>query len=170
MDRTPMASNFFNNQQNTLFDKFKGISSGMGGNFYRFLAVVGFFRSSGYFSLRKELEDVKDLRILVGINIDDIWKNHDKTKIFTGDSEKAKSIYNDQFIEDIATSNYSKEVEDGILQMIDDLKSGKLKMRIHPSKKLHAKFYLCLPENHTEHTDGCLFLHILLPTFAPLVL
>ncbi len=149
-----MASNFFNNQQNTLFDKFKGISSGMGSNFYRFLAVVGFFRSSGYFSLRKELKDVKDLRILVGINIDDIWKNHDKTKIFTGDSEKAKSIYNDQFIEDIATSNYSKEVEDGILQMIDDLKSGKLKMRIHPSKKLHAKFYLCLPENHTEHTDG----------------
>lgn len=149
-----MASNFFNNQAHTLFDKFKGISSGMGKNFYRFLAVVGFFRSSGYFSLRKELEGVEDLRILVGINIDSIWKNHDKSKIFTGDKDKAKSIYNDDFIDDIKTSHYSKEVEEGILQMIDDLKSGKLKMRIHPSKKLHAKFYLCLPENHNEHSDG----------------
>jgi len=50
-----MSSKFFNNDTgNTLFDKLKGIASGMA-NFNRFLAVVGFFRSSGYFKLRKEL-------------------------------------------------------------------------------------------------------------------
>ena len=50
-----MRSKFFNNDTgNTLFDKLKGIASGMA-NFDRFLAVVGFFRSSGYFKLRKEL-------------------------------------------------------------------------------------------------------------------
>ena len=55
-----MSSKFFNNKSgNTLFDKLKGIASGMA-NFNRFLAVVGFFRSSGYFKLRKELKDVEE--------------------------------------------------------------------------------------------------------------
>ena len=50
-----MSTKFFtNNTGNTLFDKFKGIAADML-NFDRFLAVVGFFRSSGYFKLRKEL-------------------------------------------------------------------------------------------------------------------
>jgi hypothetical protein len=48
-----MSSKFFNNDTgNTLFDKLKGIASGMA-NFDRFLAVVGFFRSSGYFKLHR---------------------------------------------------------------------------------------------------------------------
>lgn len=50
-----MSTKFFNNTLgNTLFDKLKGIASEMA-TFDRFLAVVGFFRSSGYFKLRKEL-------------------------------------------------------------------------------------------------------------------
>lgn len=50
-----MSTKFFNNRLgNTLFDKLKGIASEMA-TFDRFLAVVGFFRSSGYFRLRKEL-------------------------------------------------------------------------------------------------------------------
>ena len=58
-----MSSKFFNNDTgNTLFDKLKGIASGMA-NFNRFLAVVGFFRSSGYFKLRKELKDVEEIKI-----------------------------------------------------------------------------------------------------------
>lgn len=56
-----MSSKFFNNNTgNTLFDKLKGIVSGMA-NFDRFLAVVGFFRSSGFFKLRKELKDVEEI-------------------------------------------------------------------------------------------------------------
>ena len=69
-----MSSKFFNNgPSNTLFDKLKGIASSMA-TFDRFLAVVGFFRSSGYFKLRKELGDISEIKILVGINIDDIFR------------------------------------------------------------------------------------------------
>ena len=51
-----MSTKFFNNVPgNTLFDKLKGIASEMA-TFDRFLAVVGFFRSSGYFKLRTELD------------------------------------------------------------------------------------------------------------------
>ena len=74
-----MSTKFFNNGlENTLFDKLKGIASEMT-TFDRFLAVVGFFRSSGYFKLREELGDVSEIKILVGINIDDIFHKHKST-------------------------------------------------------------------------------------------
>ena len=41
-------------------DKFHGIASAMA-NFDIFHAVVGYFRSSGYFKLRKELENVTEI-------------------------------------------------------------------------------------------------------------
>ena len=147
-------SKFFNNAAgHTLFDKLKGIASQMT-SFDRFLAVVGFFRSSGYFKLRRELGDISEIKILVGINIDDIFRKHNKALLMLADEEKAKEIYSTDFREDILNAQYSPEVEQGILQMCDDLASGRLQMRIHATKNLHAKFYLCLPENHSEHSDG----------------
>lgn len=153
------VTHFFNNQNgNSLFEKLQGIAHDMP-NFDRFLAVVGFFRSSGYFKLRKELKvseekDVKEIKILIGINIDDIFRKHNQALEFLGDADKAKTIYQQDFIDDILNAKYSKEVEEGIVQMLDDMKNGILEMRIHKSKNLHAKFYLCLPENHTPHSGG----------------
>ncbi|KGN86496.1 helicase-related protein [Porphyromonas gulae] len=149
-----MSTKFFNNNHgNTLFEKFKGIAEGMP-NLHSFLAVVGYFRSSGYFKLRKELGDISEIKILVGINIDDIFRKHNKALLMLADEEKAKEIYHSGFKEDIVNALYSPEVEEGILQMCEDLVSGRLQMRIHATKNLHAKFYLCLPENHSEHSDG----------------
>ena len=149
-----MSSKFFNNESgNTLFDKLKGIALGMA-NFNRFLAVVGFFRSSGYFKLRKELKDVDEIKILVGINIDDIFRRHNKTMLMLESAEQAKVIYDEEFRQDIINARYAPEVEEGILQMCQDLVDGRLQMKIHSTKNLHAKFYLCLPHNHSEHTDG----------------
>ena len=149
-----MSTKFFNNGLgHTLFDKLKGIASEMT-TFDRFLAVVGFFRSSGYFKLRKELGDISEIKILVGINIDDIFRKHNKALLMLADAEKAKEIYHEGFKEDIVNAQYAPEVEKGILQMCEDLVSGRLQVRIHATKNLHAKFYLCLPENHNEHSDG----------------
>lgn len=149
-----MSTKFFNNGLgNTLFDKLKGIASAMT-TFDRFLAVVGFFRSSGYFKLRKELGDISEIKILVGINIDDIFRKHNKALLMFADEDKAKEIYQSDFKEDIINARYSPEVEEGILQMCEDLVSGRLQMRIHATKNLHAKFYLCLPRGHSEHSDG----------------
>lgn len=149
-----MSTKFFNNKPgNTLFDKLKGIASTMT-TFDRFLAVVGFFRSSGYFKLRKELGDISEIKILVGINIDDIFRKHNKALLMLSDEDKAKEIYNKDFKEDIINAEYAPEVENGILQMCEDLVSGRLQMRIHATKNLHAKFYLCLPQNHNENSDG----------------
>ena len=106
-----MSSKFFNNESgNTLFDKLKGIALGMA-NFNRFLAVVGFFRSSGYFKLRKELKGVEEIKILVGINIDDIFRRHNKTMLMLESAEQAKVIYDEEFRQDIINARYAPEVE-----------------------------------------------------------
>ncbi len=150
-----MSSKFFTNTaENTLFNKFKGIVEGMGSSFQIFQAVSGFFRSSGYFKLRTELINVTKIQILVGINIDDMFRKHDKAQMFFGDNEEAKRKYAEEFKEDIKNARYSEEIENGILQLCEDLLIGRVEIKIHPSKNLHAKFYLCLPENHTENTDG----------------
>lgn len=129
-----MSTKFFNNTLgNTLFDKLKGIASEMA-TFDRFLAVVGFFRSSGYFKLRKELGDISEIKILVGINIDDIFRKHNKTLLMLANEDKAKEIYHNGFKEDIVNAQYAPEVEEGILQMCEDLVSGRLQMRIHATK------------------------------------
>ena len=149
-----MSTKFFNNASgNTLFEKLRGIARNMA-TFDRFLAVAGYFRSSGYFKLRAELKDVKEIKILVGINIDDIFRHHDAAQLFLPDAAKAKEIYEKDFTQDIVDARYGKDVEDGIRQMCDDMTSGRLQMRIHSSKNLHAKFYLCLPANHSENSDG----------------
>ena len=149
-----MSTKFFNNTpSNTLFLKLKGIASEMA-SFDRFLAVVGFFRSSGYFKLREELGDVPEIKILVGINIDNIFRKHNKALLMLENEDKAREIFSTDFAEDIVNAHYSPEVERGILQMCEDLVSGRLQMRIHPSKNLHAKFYLCLPQTHTPNSDG----------------
>ena len=149
-----MSSKFFNNDTgHTLFDKLKGIAINMA-NFDRFLAVVGFFRSSGYFKLRKELNDVEEIKILVGINIDDIFRRHNKAMLMLENEEKAKMVYDEEFRQDIVNARYAPEVEEGILQMCQDLVDGRLQMKIHATKNLHAKFYLCLPHSHNENTDG----------------
>lgn len=149
-----MSTKFFNNTiGNTLFDKFNGIADGMP-NFHSFLAVVGYFRSSGYFKLRKELANVQDIKILVGINIDSIFRKHNQALLMLDGDDEAREIYTKDFIQDVKDAKYSPDVEDGILQLCDDIISGRMQMRIHKSKNLHAKFYLCLPQNFSPNTDG----------------
>ncbi len=151
-----VSTKFFNNDNGkTLFAKFEGIADGMAANFHTFCAVSGYFRSSGWFKLREKLTQTQKIKILVGINIDDIFKGAQrKGMLFYGDDAEAKRQYAAQFIEDVRNAGYRKEVEEGIIQLVGHIVDGKVEMRIHSSKNLHAKFYLCLPEKHNENSDG----------------
>ncbi|MBQ3845493.1 MAG: helicase [Bacteroidales bacterium] len=149
-----MSTKFFNNIESTLMDKFHGIASAMA-NFDIFHAVVGYFRSSGYFKLRKELKNVSEIRILVGINIDNLFRQSQAAgKLFFGDKEVSLEQYCEDFLRDVYQSEYSSEIDEGIRQFCEDVANGRLQLRIHPTKDLHAKFYLCLPKNHSAHSDG----------------
>ena len=118
-------------------------------------AVVGFLRASGYFTLRPFLDNINKVRILIGIDVDKyIAKAHQRGEIFFGAEEDVKEECLRLLKQDIEQSNYTKQVEDGMLQMVQDMIDGKLELRAHPSKKIHAKFYILYPDNFNQHTFG----------------
>ena len=101
-----MSTKFFNNTpDNSLFEKFKGIAHNML-DFHTFQAVVGYFRSSGYFKLREEFEHVKKIQILVGINIDNIFRK--QSKLFFGqiDEQAVIDAYSHDFVEEVKNAGY----------------------------------------------------------------
>ena len=64
-----MTSNFFTNEnQNTLLEKIEGIFKYKHVHFFD--ALVGYFRASGYFRIRKFIANTPKIRFLVGINVD----------------------------------------------------------------------------------------------------
>ncbi|HTN67871.1 MAG TPA: helicase-related protein [Dysgonamonadaceae bacterium] len=150
-----MSTKFFTNtEENTVFHKFKGILENMK-DVFAFHAVVGYFRSSGYFALQPYLNNIKDIKILVGINVDQMFADAQKKGLlYFGDEQKTKEEFLNWFIQDLKEAKYSKEVEEGILQFIQDIIDGRIEVRAHNSKAIHAKFYLFLPELHSEHSDG----------------
>jgi superfamily II DNA/RNA helicase len=150
-----MSTKFFTNtEEKTIFQKFKGILENMK-DVYAFHAVVGYFRSSGYFALQPYLKEIKDIKILVGINVDQMFADAQKKGLlYFGDEQKTKEEFLNWFIQDLKEAKYSQEVEEGILDFIQDVIDGRIQVRAHNSKAIHAKFYLFLPQNHSEHTDG----------------
>lgn len=154
-----MSSKFFtNNNERSVFEKFKGIIEHMK-DLYAFHAVVGYFRSSGYFALQPYLKNLKEVKILVGINVDQMFAEAQrKGLLYFGDEEKTKEEFLKWFIQDIKEAKYSETVEKGILRFVNDLIEGKIEVRAHNSKIIHAKFYLLLPEHYTEHSSGCVIM------------
>jgi superfamily II DNA or RNA helicase len=150
-----MSTKFFTNQdQNTLLNKFKGIFD-HNKDIQFFDAMVGYFRASGYFKIRPFLDSVPNIRILVGIDVDVILaKYQSKGLLFKGDANQTLMEFLTETKKDIQTAEYSKDVEDGIVQFIEDIVTKKIQIKAHPSKKLHAKIYIFKPENWNEHKPG----------------
>ena len=150
-----MAKQFFTNKDgNTLIKEFEGLLKHNDRITY-LDSVVGFLRASGYFTLRPFLNNIKKARILIGIDVDKyIADAYKKGELFVKAKDEVKQDYLSQLRKDIEGSKYSSRVEEGIFQMIDDLISGKLELRAHPSKKIHAKIYVLYPEGFNQYTLG----------------
>ena len=148
-------SNFFTNKNgNTLMKEFEGILQ-HSQNIKNLDAVVGFLRASGYFSLRPFLDNINRVRILIGIDVDKyIAQAANQGRIFFGAEEEVREECLRKIRRDIESSNYKKEVEDGMFQMIQDLIDGKLELRAHPSKKIHAKLYILYPDEFNQYSQG----------------
>jgi superfamily II DNA/RNA helicase len=150
-----MATKFFTNEgKNTLLQKFKGVFE-HNKDIEFFDALIGYFRASGYFRIRPFLNDVPNIRILIGINVDKIIeKYHSKGLLFQGDAHQTLVEFLNETKDDIQHSSYNSEVENGILQFIEDIATKKIQLKAHPSKKLHAKIYIFRPNKWNEHRSG----------------
>ena len=150
-----MNTKFFTNTEaNTLINKMEGVLAN-NGMINCFDAVVGYLRASGYFQVRHFLGKIDNIRILVGINTDKfIAEAQQKGLIYMHNCEQIKDELLQNIKEDIESSHYSKQVEDGILQFIDDIVNKKIEVRAHPSRRIHAKIYILYPHDFNEHTLG----------------
>ena len=150
-----MSTRFFTNDgENTLLNKFKGVFEHNKDIEY-FDALVGYFRASGYFRIREYLNDVPKIRILVGIDVDKIVAKYNaKGLLFQGDANQTLIEFLNDAKDDIQSAKYSKDVEEGILQFIEDISTKKIEIKAHPSRKLHAKIYIFRPDKWNEHNQG----------------
>ncbi len=150
-----MSDRFFtNSENNSLINKFEGIFEAMSDLKY-FDVLVGYFRASGYFKVRKFTDKIEKVRILVGINVDKLTKQyHEKGLLLLDDAEETKAEFVAELTKNIQEANYDKETEEGIIQFLDDLASGKIEMRAHPTKTIHAKLYIFRRSTFNEHNSG----------------
>ena len=145
---------FTNREGNTLMKEFEGVLQ-HNPQIRNLDAVVGFLRASGYFSLRPFLDSINKVRVLIGIDVDKyIAEATRQGKLFFGAEDDVKQDCLRQIRKDIESSNYRKEIEDGMFQMVQDLIDGKLELRAHPSKKIHAKIYVLYPDDFNQYTQG----------------
>ncbi|MCT2407159.1 helicase-related protein [Chryseobacterium antibioticum] len=150
-----MSTNFFTNQgSNTLYKKFVGVFDHMK-NIEYFKSVIGYFRASGYFAIRKHFPEDLKIKIIAGIDVDPlIALAQNKGLLFSNNAKDVRDSFIESIQEDISSSNYGSEVEKGILQLIKDIAERKIEIRAHNSKKLHSKFYIFLSPNFNEHNPN----------------
>ena len=146
------ATKFFTNRDgNTLMKEFEGVLQN-NETIKNLDAIVGFLRASGYFTLRPFLNAIDKVRILIGIDVDKYIARAARTgSLFQGAEDEVKSDYLELLKKDIESSHYSKPVENGIFQMVEDMKNGRLELRAHPSKKIHAKVYILYPNEYNQY-------------------
>lgn len=112
-----------------------------------FDTIVGYFFISGFHKIYRSLENVDKVRVLVGLSVDkkvaDLVTSDSLQARF--DLESTKQIKSDivrKIQDEVADSEDTKEVEEGIRKFVEWLKSGKLEVKIYTKSPLHAKVYI----------------------------
>ena len=149
-----MGTNFFTNEkENTLLEKIEGVFKYKKVHFFD--ALVGYFRASGYFRIRKFIQQTPHIRILVGINVDKLtYLANQQGLLFNPNEEQSQEEFFNDIKRNIQEAKYDKEVEDGMYQFIEDIVSGRIEMRIHPKQNIHAKIYIFREEVYHPHGYG----------------
>lgn len=149
-----MSTKFFTNEnENTLLNKLEGIFKHR--NIHFFDALVGYFRASGYFRIRPFVDKAEEIRILVGINIDNlVYEANKKGLLFQQDPNKSREDFFKEIKENIQNAEYDEDVEEGMMQLIADLTSEKIRIKVHPKQNLHAKIYIFREEEKHSHGYG----------------
>lgn len=147
-----MSTKFFTNEEGrTLIAKIEGIFQHKKIHFFDVL--VGYFRASGYFRVRPFIQRSGKIRILVGIDIDRlVHEAWDKGLQFGANPAATCEEFLSDLHKGIQESSYDRAVEEGMIGLVDDIATGKVEIRIHPSQKIHAKVYIFREE--TKHPHG----------------
>ena len=139
-------SHFFTNKEGvTVLERLKKILSN---DTEYFNVIVGYFYSTGFYKLWKSLENVKKIKILVGMETD---KGTFNALSLNGEtSRETRERFKNKVKDEVATSPEKKEIEQGVIKFIEYIENGKLEIRAYPGKSLHAKVYIMLKKEGAE--------------------
>jgi superfamily II DNA/RNA helicase/HKD family nuclease len=135
---------FFTNEPGaTLLDRFKRTLKDS-----RFFDIlVGYFRTSGFYSLVDSFDQLEKIRVLVGINVD--FKTHqlleasrNPEKLDFESHKKTIEVFSENVVQELDYSPDTYDVEIGAKKFIEYIQTGKLEIRAYPSGDLHAKVYI----------------------------
>lgn len=112
-----------------------------------FDGLVGYFRASGFHLLCHSLQDVEKIRILVGLNVDEqiFSASQDAMLSLPGNllsHQEARNLYSRQLVQEIESAEETQATEESIRIFMQWLQQGKLELRGHPSRTIHAKVYI----------------------------
>src|ERR1700687_233712 len=149
-DELPMPSTssdltFITNEQGrTLADRFGLL---LGSNTLLFDCLVGYFFLSGFRRLAKALSGTEKIRILIGLKLDRpsfelLSRANEAVQLDLRSHAEAKEQIPGEILAELESVEDSAEVESGVRQFVEWVKSGKLEVRVFPSAKVHAKVYI----------------------------
>ena len=106
-----------------------------------FDVLVGYFRITGFYLLREKLENIEEIRILVGLGAD--IETVRVMDVFELSGANACKKLTNHIIEEFElTDDDNIEMENGVIKFCEWAKSGKLKIRMCYEKNVHAKLYI----------------------------
>lgn len=113
-----------------------------------FDCLVGYFYSSGFYSIYHSLENTEKVRILIGISTIiqtyELLEKAIKSKqqqIDFSHAETKQEIEN-LVQKEMEDSEDNRKVEEGVNKFIEWIRSGKLEIKAYPSQNIHAKLYI----------------------------
>lgn len=133
-----------NEGENTLKERFRVLLR----DTRLFDVLVGYFYTSGFYTLYQSLEDTEKVRILIGINTnkqtsDLIQQSQSPVQgSFQFSHSEAKEEFSKALAEEMGGSQDNSDVEDGVSKFQEWLSNGKLEIKAYPSEKIHSKLYI----------------------------
>ncbi len=125
-----------------LADRFRVL---LGRNTHAFDCLVGYFYLSGFKKLADALETTQKIRILIGLSTDrptyELLRSAQSNLDLRSHAE-TKEQAPTAILDELEATEDSAEVEAGVRQFVEWVKSGKLEVRVYPTAKLHAKLYI----------------------------
>jgi len=113
-----------------------------------FDALVGYFYTSGFYTIYESLENTEKIRILIGIGIskqsfDLIQQSQSSIQgTFQFSHAEAKEEFANAVTHEMEASEDNRNVEEGVNKFSDWLRNGKLEIKAYPAQNIHAKLYI----------------------------
>src|SRR6266567_979130 len=111
-----------------------------------FDCLVGYFYISGFHKIYPALENVENVRILVGLQTDravyDAWQHARRDGELNLSHASTKQKVAQDVLDELEKASDAAVIETGVHKFIEWLRSGKVEIKAHPSENLHAKVYI----------------------------